>query len=169
MREGFDRLAHYLAGTDPSAVRVRVAGAAVIAAAALLVAATCVGCGGASQTARAVINSGATVLVEVDRVSADAYRDAAARALADSETLADYRVAMRPYDAVADALVAAAAALDVLDALVIAWDAGGAGRWGDAARAALDAFGAVLRVLRAVDVEAPESLYAFIGSIVEVE
>lgn len=136
---------------------------------ALVVVLTCAGCGGPAQTARAVVNSGAVVLVEVDERTAVAYRDAAAAALAASGSLAEYRAAMEPYDAIEEALRIAAGALDVLSALVDGWEAGGAARWGDAARAALDAFEGVLRVLRIAGVTAPDALLSFLGSIVDVE
>ena len=122
------------------------------------------GCGGAPDVARGVVNSGRVVLVETDVLVAAEYRRAAEQALEDSESLAAYRTTMEPYDDVEAGLRASREALDTLAALVDVWDELAADEFGEALASALDAFEGLLAVLRIAGVEPPDSLYSFLST-----
>lgn len=141
------------------------AGALVLLGAACLVAVTCSGCGGVPERARHAVHAGAVVLVEVDRVAAEEYRDGAAAALEASSSLAEYREQMRALDGLQVALQGAAAALEVADALLAVWDGAAEQRWGEVIAALFDAYEGVLRALRAADIEPPDGLFRFLGGI----
>lgn len=146
MRDMLDRLAHMLAGADPTAVRVRVAGAAVIAAAAMLVAATCVGCGGVPREARVAAEQYGEALDVVDRVMETRIRTAGGEAreqvrgeIARGEIMGvtpdeTYSLGMERYDELMAPLMAVLTALDygregaeALDLALDAWASGTGG------------------------------------------
>lgn len=127
-----------------------------------------VGCGGAREFAQGVVSSGAVVLDESDRVAAVEYREAARRALADAADLAAYRRAMDLYDELLVALEGAAASLRALQSLLDVWEAGGRGDWSEAAQQALTAFERLFTVFRLAGVSPPDSLFEFLGSVVDL-
>lgn len=126
------------------------------------------GCATARDFAQGVVSSGAVVLDESDVVAAEAYRDAARAALADSQTLAQYLERMEPYDELVVALEGAADVLRALQSLVDGWDDAARGRWSEAAHEALTAFEAVFRAFRSVGAAPPASLFEFLGTVVDL-
>ena len=143
----------------------RLAALALVLGVACVVAVMCSGCGGAPQTIRSAVHAGAIVLVEVDRVAAEQYRERAEAALESSASLAEYRERMAPMDELQGALQSAAAALEVSEALVSAWDEGAEGRWSEVMHHLMAAYEAVLRRLRAAGIEPPENIFRFLGGI----
>lgn len=141
------------------------AGALVVLGAVCLVAVTCAGCGGPPAQMRQIVHAGAVVLVEVDRVAADRYRETAERALEESASLAEYHERMAPMNAVQESLQSAAAALEVSDALIGAWDEGAEGRWSEVMHHLMDAYEAVMMRLRQAGIEPPNNLFRFLGGI----
>ena len=110
------------------------------------------------QQAREVIDTIATTEVAVDNVSAQAYTDAARRALEAASTPDQYRAAMTAYDAIERGLRTLSASLHVADAIITLWDNGGVRSWPQAFACVVGALEGLRTVISAAGVALPPEL-----------
>lgn len=120
------------------------------------------GCDGPPGPARRAVEVATVVLLDADRDAAVRYTAAAEVALERSTTLAEYRAAMAPHDALEQALRVTQSAILAADAALDAWREGGAERWPSLAACVVMALADLRNALAAAGVHAPPELDAVI-------
>lgn len=120
------------------------------------------GCDGPPGPARRAVEVATVVLLDADRDAAVRYTAAAEVALERSTTLAEYRAAMAPHDALEQALRVSQSAILAADASLDAWREGGAERWPSLAACVVMALADLRNALAAAGVHAPPELDAVI-------
>lgn len=117
------------------------------------------GCGASARDiAAASIVATAEALDRVDVVEAEEYVRAHQRALDAATTAAEYVERMGPHRRLEDAMRVARVALVIGRAAVQTWDAGGEGRWLDAAGCIAVAIAEVMRLLEEAGVVLPDEV-----------
>ncbi|UJR81502.1 hypothetical protein [Sandaracinus amylolyticus] len=120
------------------------------------------GCDGPPDAARRSVEVATVVLLDADRDAAVRYTAAAEAAIERSTTLAEYRAAMSPHDALEQALRVSQSTILAADAALDAWRAGGAERWPQLAACVVVALADLRSALAAVGLPTPPELDAVI-------
>lgn len=122
------------------------------------------GCGAtARDIARQTVLTAASAVNAVDRVEAVAYREASARALEGSSTLAEYRERMEPHDGLEAGLRGARSAVEAAEAAVDAWAAGEGERWLGMVACVVVGLARLVELLEVAELPIPEQLTAGLG------
>jgi hypothetical protein len=124
-----------------------------------------VGCATWQDTARVTVNTGGIVLAETDATFAPAYTEASVTALEESETLAEYKERMKPWDDTVLALKTAADSLRAIEDILDAGIAGAEGRFLQLAGELLSGMQHILELLVGLGVEVPVGLTSFIEDL----
>lgn len=128
----------------------------------VLLSVMCVGCVSAVQTARRATTAAGMGVASADRVVSVGYREAAATALEQAESLSEYREAISGWDTAVDALASAAAGLRALESALDAVEAGLAEDWFPAALRAATSLRHLVAVLHVQGVDIPEEFTTFL-------